>query len=62
MNKLENYGFTHTEDLSVSVRKTSFLLPTLKLRRIRGKKYCRKYKLREAKELTVALDKGGGNV
>ena len=62
MNKLENYGFTHTEDLSVSVRKTSFLLPTLKLRRIRGKKYCRKYKLREAKELTVALDKGEGNV
>lgn len=62
MNKLENYGFTHTEDLSVSVRKTSFLLPTLKLRRIRGKKHCRKYMLREAKELTVALDKGGGNV
>ena len=62
MNKLENYGFTHTEDLSVSVRKTSFLLPTLKLWRIPGKKYCRKYVLRGAKELTVALDKDEGNV
>lgn len=62
MIKLKNYGFTHTEDLSVSVRKTSFVLPTLKLRRIPGKEYCRKYMLQEAKELTVALDKDEGNM